>query len=205
MRYRHVVFDIDGTMANTEKPDLISFQRTIKEVTGKDIPCEELRFAFGIPGADALKQMNMDVSALEIWNRHMRSFRDEIELFPGIREILRDLKEKGCRLGIVTSKNRKEFEQDFTRFGLNDQFEFVVCADDTEKHKPYGDPLLKYMEKMQMERNQVLYVGDSKYDSACAKDAGVDFVLAGWGTMDRSIECQYLLDDPNEINSLLEE
>ena len=205
MRYSHVVFDIDGTMANTEKPDLISFQRTIKEVTGKDIPCEELRFAFGIPGADALKQMNMDVSALEIWNRHMRSFRDEIELFPGIREILRDLKEKGCRLGIVTSKNRKEFEQDFTRFGLNDQFEFVVCADDTEKHKPYGDPLLKYMEKMQVERNQVLYVGDSKYDSSCAKDAGVDFVLAGWGTTDRSIECKYLLDDPNEINSLLEE
>lgn len=205
MRYSHIVFDIDGTMMDTEKPDLVSFQRTIKEVTGKDIPWEELRFAFGIPGADALKQMKMDLSALEIWNRHMRSFKDEIELFPGIREILEVLKEKGCRLGIVTSKNRKEFEQDFTMFGLNDYFDIVICADATEKHKPFGDPLLKYMEKAGAQAADVLYVGDSKYDSSCAKDAGVDFVLAGWGTTDRSIECKYLLDDPNEINSLLEE
>ena len=64
---------------------------------------------------------------------------------------------------------------------------------------------MKYMEKAGTQAADVLYVGDSKYDSSCAKDADVDFVLAGWGTTDRSIECKYLLDDPNEINSLLEE
>ena len=117
MRYSHVVFDIDGTMTDTEKPDLVSFQRTIKEVTGKDIPWEELRFAFGIPGADALKQMKMELSALEIWNRHMRSFKDEIELFPGIREILEVLDTcvscKACKSECPSNVDIARFKAEF--------------------------------------------------------------------------------------------
>ena len=54
MKYKHIVFDIDGTLIDTEYAVLHSLQETIKELSGRKIPCSELRFALGITGTDAL-------------------------------------------------------------------------------------------------------------------------------------------------------
>lgn len=53
MKYKHIVFDIDGTLIDTEYAVLHSLQETIKELSGRKIPCSELRFALGITGTDA--------------------------------------------------------------------------------------------------------------------------------------------------------
>ena len=52
MKYKHIVFDIDGTLIDTEYAVLHSLQETIKELSGRKIPCSELRFALGITGTD---------------------------------------------------------------------------------------------------------------------------------------------------------
>ena len=57
MKYKHIVFDIDGTLIDTEYAVLHSLQETIKGLSGREIPCSELRFALGITGTDALKNM----------------------------------------------------------------------------------------------------------------------------------------------------
>ena len=59
MKYKHILFDIDGTLIDTEYAILHSLQETIKELSGRKIPCSELRFALGITGTDALKKLEI--------------------------------------------------------------------------------------------------------------------------------------------------
>ena len=71
MKYKHIVFDIDGTLIDTEYAVLHSLQETIKGLSGREIPCSELRFALGITGTDALKKLEIkDTSyAIELWDK----------------------------------------------------------------------------------------------------------------------------------------
>ncbi len=61
MRYKHIVFDIDGTLIDTEYAVLHSLQETVRALSGKEIPCSELIFALGITEIDALKKHDIDV------------------------------------------------------------------------------------------------------------------------------------------------
>ena len=76
MKYKHIVFDIDGTLIDTEYAVLHSLQETIKGLSGREIPCSELRFALGITGTDALKKLAIkDTSyAIELWDKNMRNY-----------------------------------------------------------------------------------------------------------------------------------
>ena len=68
-----------------------------------------------------------------------------------------------------------------------------MCADDTVEHKPASGPLLKYMELSGAEKEEILYIGDSVYDSKCAENAGVDFALAVWGSHTKTTPRELLL------------
>ena len=63
-----------------------------------------------------------------------------------IPELLSSLSECDYSIGIITSKAKAEFKDDFDRFGLNHYFKTIICADDTTEHKPSPKPLLKYIE-----------------------------------------------------------
>ena len=107
MKYKHIVFDIDGTLIDTEYAVLHSLQETIKELSGRDIPCSELRFALGITGTDALKKLEInDTSyAIELWDKKMGNYTNTVNVFDGIIELLNSLLSLACEMGIVTSTN----------------------------------------------------------------------------------------------------
>ena len=148
MRYSHVVFDIDGTLINSEKAVLKSFQETLITEVGIEKELDELKFALGIPGKDALKILNIESreDILEKWDNNYNKYLNEVTLFDGIRQVIQELKSNNINLGIITSKTRKEYEGDFIRFGLDSYFDVVIRADDTIKHKPDGEPMEKYLE-----------------------------------------------------------
>ena len=114
MKYKHIVFDIDGTLIDTEYAVLHSLQETIKGLSGREIPCSELRFALGITGTDALKKLAIkDTSyAIELWDKNMRNYTNNIKVFDGIVELLKNLLSLDYEMGIVTSKTREEFTRD---------------------------------------------------------------------------------------------
>lgn len=204
MKYSHIVFDLDGTLIDTERAILPSLRDTLEELTGRPYEEQELTFALGITGADALERLGVaDVSAaLTLWIEKMYRYEDAVSLFGGVTETLLKLRERGLALGIVTSKTREEFAHDFNRFGIGGYFQTVVCAEDTAEHKPSPAPLLKYMELSGVPRGQALYVGDSIYDSRCAHAAGVDFALALWGAHDPAIPAQHRVQLPGHLLAL---
>ena len=130
MKYKHIVFDIDGTLIDTEYAVLHSLQETIKELSGRKIPCSELRFALGITGTDALKKLEIkDTSyAIELWDKNMRNYTNTIKVFDGIIELLKNLLSLDYKMGIVTSKTREEFTHDFCPFGISHYFKTIICA-----------------------------------------------------------------------------
>lgn len=205
MRYRQLVFDIDGTLLDTEYAILHSLQEVLCRQCGRQVPVEALTFALGIPGADALAMLAVpDIpAALLLWERRMAAYTGHVQLFPGVRQTLFALERAGCVSGIVTSKTRAEYRQDFVPYGIADAFSAVVCAGDTARHKPHPDPLLRYMELTGTTAEQLLYIGDSVYDSRCAQSAGVDFALACWGTRRRDIPARYTPETPQALLELL--
>lgn len=183
MKYKHIVFDVDGTLLDTEKAILLSLQDTVLEFTGKTMPIESLTFSLGIPGVAALEQLNIQdtMTALRFWEKVLQSYGHHYRIFSGIETLLQALTERGYRLGIVTSKTKEQLGADLSLFPIGHYFSTIVSATDTQKHKPNPDPLLKYMEKAGCTKDTVLYVGDSIYDRKCAQGAGCDFAVALWG------------------------
>lgn len=185
MKYTHVVFDVDGTLIDSEKAVLLALQKTLSEVEGKIYPLEKLQFSFGIPGEDALKQLNVkDIDYCnQICNEREADYSYTTKLFDGIQSTLSKLQAQGVSLGIITSRTKEEFQNGFAPFGIADFFDLVVCAEDTAEHKPSAEPMLKYLELADAQKKDVLFIGDSIYDWKCAKGAGVDFGLALWGCL----------------------
>ena len=108
-------------------------------------------------------------------------------------------------MGIVTSRSRAEYEEDFTRLGLYGYFDTVVCEEDTVNHKPEAEPLDFYMRKTGARPEEVLYIGDSIYDMECACAAKAACGLALWGAGGvKHIHADYYFPDPASVLSVLE-
>ncbi|MBC1355744.1 HAD family hydrolase [Listeria welshimeri] len=176
--YKAIIFDVDGTILDTEKAVLHSLQTVLAD-EGVNYELDELRFVLGITGAAAVEQLNIldQERVLDKWIEREASFIDEVEVFEGIHQVLHAIPASG----VVTSKNALEMDKGFYPFDIHHHFQAIVCASDTENHKPHPDPLLKGMELLGREPNEVLYVGDSIYDMKCAHAAGAHFGLALWG------------------------
>lgn len=201
-----MIFDVDGTILDTEKAILNSLQKVLRE-EGKDYQLEDLRFALGIPGKETLRRLNViDVERVHPkWAQIVLEFSQEVQMFKDIKEIIKVLSESPIRTGIVTSKTKQELIDEFEPFGLNSFFEHTICVDDTENHKPHPEPLLVCLEGLNATKNEAIYIGDSIYDMQCANSAGVKFALALWGskTTIGFESADYVLNAPKDILNII--
>lgn len=207
MLYDYIIFDIDGTLIDTEFAILASLQKLVFEELNTNLSFEELRFALGIPGEAALNRLGItNVSDCNIkWNKYLKEYFHYTKVFDDIKDTLIKLNEIGISTGIVTSQTREELINNFVPFELNNFFKLVVCADDTEKHKPNPDPILKFIEISGADKSKTIYIGDTKYDMECALSAGIDFALALWGAKSSmGINANYILENPKQLLDLIE-
>lgn len=204
--YSNIVFDVDGTLIDTRFADLSSLHDLILEIQGKDVPIDDLRFAFGITSEDALVRLGIEPTEYYVmrWQSNYYRYADTVVAFSGLSEALKKMSEMSVNLGIITSRTKEEYALGFVPVGLAHFFSNVICSDDTENHKPSPEPMLKYLSLSKARPEEVLYVGDTIYDMQCAHDAGVDFALAVWGAhATDGIDAEHFLYKPSDLIDLV--
>ncbi|MBZ4221473.1 HAD family hydrolase [Bacillus wiedmannii] len=202
-----LIFDVDGTILDTERAILCSLQWVLKEELNEDYTLDALEFALGIPGKEALKKLNVpNINVIHPkWSKAVLDYYHEVSVFKSLEDIIGMLSLSNIKLGIVTSKTKQELVDEFEPFGLSSYFEHIICACDTDKHKPHSEPLLACLKRLDVPCHEALYIGDSIYDMQCAKSAGVKFALASWGskTKDAFKDADYILEEPKDILKLI--
>ena len=192
-KYRHIVFDVDGTLIDTRDCILYSLQEMLMTVKGERYEIEDLKF---VRANTSVK--NMHLLGVEEEEKNI----DMIRIFDGIEELLEKLEKKGSTLGVVTSRTREELELVLDQLPIRKYFSICICADDTKEHKPSAQPLLKYMELSGARKEETVYIGDSASDMACALNAGVDCVHAVWGEPETEADATYRAGKPEQLEEI---
>jgi pyrophosphatase PpaX len=185
MRYPVVLFDLDGTLIDSGPIILASMKHAAKTVLGREFEDEVLAAAVGGPGLvaqmKALDAERVD-ELVDVYRAHNEPLHETLEAFAGMLDVLRTFRSESRRLGIVTAKRRATVALAFERLpGLEDLFDVVVGAEDTEQHKPDPAPLLHALELLGARPEEAAYVGDSTFDIRAAKAAGIHAVAVAWG------------------------
>ena len=101
-----------------------------------------------------------------------------IKMYPESIEVLRSLKAKGKRLGIVSNNTTIHIALVLKQYGLNDIFDVLSGSDVVTKAKPFAEPIFYALEKLGIEPSEnVVYIGDSNQDIECGNNAHVDAIL----------------------------
>lgn len=179
-----VLFDFDGTIMDTNEVIINSWQHTFRSLKGKEADVNMLLGTFGEPLEISIDKMLPEFSrddAMRIYREYQYcNFKGLISLFPGVVEVLRELKEKDIKTAIVTSRLRRTTMEGIEKFDLHDFFDTVVTMEDTKKHKPDAEPAFEALRRLDIEAERAIMVGDSKFDIMCAQNAGVKSVLVDW-------------------------
>lgn len=185
MLFPVVLFDLDGTVIDSGAIILSSLRFATREVLGEAPPDEILMAGVGGPLLEArMVDFGGHEHAAEltrVYRAHNLALHDEIELFPGIEELLVDLRSEGRRLGVVSAKPRETVQLALRKTGIESLFDVIVGGDETVRHKPAPDPLLLALARLPAAAADAVYVGDSPFDMGAAKAAGLAAIAVGWG------------------------
>ena len=206
-----IIFDIDGTITDTNPLFLRSISQTFREFTGNNKPESFFIFTLGIPSPETLKALSIPPEKGKAfvvrWQKLIQEGMREVRLFPGIREIIEELHQEGIKMALVTSKIRSEMSYQFDQFMINHFFETIICAEDSPRPKPYPDPLLLALERLEVKNNESIFVGDSIYDIQAAKGASIPFALASWGALELEKVLEFcpdfVLEEPEDIGEIV--
>ena len=211
-RYKHILFDLDGTIYDSYHADVTSLYEIVKKYQpdSKETVLSLGRL-FGIPGPKGLKLLNFKdeqiPSIMKEWKERILTKKESVKIFDGMLPVLELLQKRGCHLGIITSRPRASSGSetlidgcrplDIARF-----FDRVVSAEDVAHCKPAPDSILKYMQDTGASRDEILFIGDTKTDLMCAQSAGVHFGLALWGyAQPEHLSCTHYFATPWDILS----
>ena len=198
------LFDFDGTLVDTTDLIYQSMRHATGEVLGREFSRDVLMANVGQPLPRQMELLSAEhaEALLDSYRLHNEENHDAlIKEFPGVEESLARLKAAGVRVGVVTSKRRFSVDMALKNFpGLGDVVDQWVTMEDTTDHKPRPEPLLKGLELLgNVPREQAAYVGDSPFDVAAAKAAGVESVAVSWGAFSedalRAAEPDHLVPD----------
>jgi N-acetyl-D-muramate 6-phosphate phosphatase len=182
-----VLFDLDGTFADTAA-DLAAALNRLREEQGLEpLPVERVR-PFASAGARGMIAASFGLKPGHAEYEALRSafleFYDErtcveTTLFPGIADLLDELEGRRIAWGIVTNKTLRFTEKILYALGVNPAC--VVGGDSTPHLKPHPAPLLLAAEKLRIPGEDCFYLGDDLRDIQAARAAGMRPIAVNWG------------------------
>lgn len=183
---RPVLFDLDGTLADTI-PLLLASMRAAYAQVGGTPPDEERWLAgMGRPLRSQLADFEDDPARVEAIATAYRDWQyahlaEYVRPFPDMRTLLDALVARGHPVGVVTGKGSPMARATLEQVGLMECFPVLVGADHTARHKPEAEPLLHACALLGVDPSRAVYVGDAPNDILAARAAGMGEVWVAWG------------------------
>jgi phosphoglycolate phosphatase len=178
MKYPLIVFDWDGTLIDSAAAIAICIQEAAREM-GLPVPSrEDASHVIGLGLADSLRHAVPTLSPdgyqqfVECYRQHFMRCEDSMQLFPGVPELLVELKDRGHRLAIATGKSRRGLDRALEACGVAAHFHATRCGDETQP-KPHPAMLLELLDELAVEPRRALMIGDTSHDLEMARKAGV--------------------------------
>lgn len=185
-RFRLIVFDWDGTLADSTAPIAAAIRAACVEV-GRPMPSEaDARYVIGLGLADALSHVAPGLSTDEQrrlaahYRRHYLDREPTIPLFDGAAQLLSDLDDAGFLLAVATGKTRAGLDRAIAKNGLAGRFHATRCADEGLP-KPHPDMLLALMDRLAADPRDTLMIGDTTHDLDLARNAGAHGLAVAYG------------------------
>ena len=185
-KYSLIVFDWDGTLFDSAAVITEGIRHAARDM-GLPVPDRETAsHVIGLGLGDSLRHAMPTLPPerypefLGLYRRYFLEREDSLTLFPGVPELLVELKERGHRLAVATGKPRRGLDRALQSSKLGALFDATRCGDETQP-KPHPAMLLELMLELELEKNELLMIGDTSHDLGMAQNAGVDAVAVSYG------------------------
>lgn len=211
MRFSTILFDLDGTLVNTNELIIASYDHAFRTCLGLTVPRERITTYIGetlhrtMSSYDAERAQEL-VACYRTYNleHHDRL----IQRYEGLKEALQELHAAGVKLAVVTSKNTELAKRGLRVAELDRYFDVVIGVDQVEKPKPDPQPIYLACEKLGVTPGlDVLMMGDTHFDIHTGRNAGVKTICVGWTIQDRAeleaLNPDFWVEEPADLVRLI--
>lgn len=206
-----ILFDLDGTLIDTNELIVECFQHAVRKHLDVEVPREDVVKTFGEPLVFAMEKYdreNVD-ELLDLFRKHQETRHDVLaKECEGVTAGIEALREAGLKIALVTSKRRPTTERGLHLIDIYKYMDAVVTFEDTEEHKPTGGPALRACELIGVKPWETIMVGDSHNDILCGKDAGCYTCLVRYTALPMeelmSYEPDFIIDEISELVEICE-
>ncbi|QNL51655.1 HAD family hydrolase [Olivibacter sp. SDN3] len=210
-KIKTVIFDLDGTIANTLPLCIQAFRHSIEPLIGKSISDQEIIATFGPSEEGTISALAPDHYEQGVQN-YLRNYETLHHICPtpfeGIPEILRDLKNNKVMLALVTGKGALSANISLKLFDLLHFFDVIETGSPDGPRKVEGiQTVLKHTPDTK--KDQVIYIGDAPSDILACREVGIPIVAAAWAETAepdklRALNPDYMFFEVSDFHQWLE-
>ena len=194
MKYNTYIFDLDGTLLDTLQDLAASVNYALRKHGMPEHSIDDVRRFVGngvrllmdraIP--DGAQNPDFEVTFATFREHYMHHSLDTTRPYPGIPEVLAELKARGCRLAVVSNKMMAA-TQELIRHFFPDTIEVAIGEHEAEgiRKKPAPDTVFAALKELGVDKNGAVYVGDSDVDIQTARNSGLPCISVLWGFRDK--------------------
>ncbi|AFJ43590.1 HAD-IA family hydrolase [Francisella orientalis] len=219
---KNIFFDLDGTLVNTVGDLTVAtntmrkhfrlepvYEDVLASIIGKGYPTTVRKIlALDFNDNDYIESI-ADIGVKIVSQTYKTLNSANSRVYPHVIETLDFLKQQGIKMAVVTNKHEDDAIQSLTHLDLIGYFEVIVGGDTTTSYKPYSEPLLFAMNKLNAKAEESLIVGDSMNDYLCAKEANVKTIMVSYGYHNgidlEALDSFAYIDDFAAIKNLVKE
>ncbi len=211
-----ILFDLDGTLADTA-PDLIAaLNRSIQKYNFSAVEYQRIKPLISHGAMAMIKQClpsNNEELQAEILKLMLDDYQQNIaqqtQLYQGMESLLIYIENRGLKWGVVTNKRQRFTQPLMSALDLTNRAACIISGDTTTRTKPHPEPMLAACRDAKVKPKQCLYIGDAAHDIEAGKAAGMKTMAATWGYLKsedipEQWGADFLIDSPKEILAFLE-
>ncbi|HZS49000.1 MAG TPA: HAD family hydrolase [Blastocatellia bacterium] len=184
-RFNAVIFDLDGTLADTFPLVVGAFNYAVKSRLDREYTLDELKKYFGPPEIEILRRLFPSPadheSAIDSFHQFNNERKELIKRVPGMRELLSKLKDRGIHRAVYTGAGHRAGSDRVNHLGLSDLFEVVLGGDEVSNYKPHPEGINQILADWDVNADRAAFVGDSVVDVEAGHAAAVTAVAVTWG------------------------